>query len=306
MRKYSKKLQRRLCLFLSVFHMILTIATTVIFTTNINYNYEQMARQHMDHLYENYVQRFSLLEENLLSLASDSRIKASVTEYPKININNILTDSILSYNHIHSLSVYGNNAGKLTFVKNAGGILLASDSLQEMVNTYPLQSNETLWRIFLLPYSHLYFTCLMPIYQDEKIAGYLVALIDLHSFMNTVTYADNPAFTTKLIAIGGSDLRWMDSGSSLPPQNVIDYSKPVDFSSINDYVFSIRPLLNTGENLIQIMTLDITYIIRQIIINGIIFFCIGYCLIYLAVYTFTSHLVKPLEKLNESLKQVNP
>lgn len=306
MRKLSKKIQVSLFLFLGLCSLIVNGVAFLILADYHSNHYKELAEAHMEQQYQNSHQRLAVYGEQIRLFGEDTLLVREITEEKWSEVDDRITAFAQSFSAIESLRIYYENEQGLSrqFVRGYGNTnipkLEPSIVTQYWERAGKRNQNE-IW--FLREGQNEGYECLsylMPLLKDGERVGFLLADIPVSTYMNTLT-TENASLWEEHFVISSEETAWYSSHNIRDSFDAVQQQPQEGLQVLGDQILYTQELTETGNLLIQIISLKTGQLLFPTAVSFTIIFLCSLVFIYFGVRKISRTITVPLNEIEQKL-----
>lgn len=287
MRQLKRKIEISLFVFLCVFAILINLIAYYILSDYNNKHYIALAKSHMEQQYQNTQQSIAVLGEQIRMLGDNAQFTGEINRRDWSAIVNKMDEFRQSSGNISSLSVYIVKNENLIYSRGDSDMRYKVMEWKELKNIWSWALNEgenAIW--FLRQVDDVEKKCLsylMPIYDKDQAVGFLLADMNLETFVNNILKGE---------------LLWTESISIASQE---EYSQNGIFSIGDDNIIAVRGLTQSNVVLVQTISLKLEEMLLPVKITFSCIFLVSLIVIYFGVKFISKSIIIPLNDLKNKM-----
>lgn len=311
MDRLNRKIRFTLFVFLGIFSLVVNGVAFYIISDYNSRHFIALSKSHMEQQYQNYVQRMAVLGEQIRLFGDTAQFTNAVYKQDWSVVNEKLRDFIQSSGNIASLRIYSYEDGSLKKGRGEGNARysdLEPGKVMDIWREAKDKEQSAVW--FLresLPGSYECLSYLMPVRDEGREIGFLMADINIVSFMADIIEEGNTMFEKESVTVVSPDGEWYRSGQD--GEDIWGYlhAEETDFEIQDGAMFSIREVAQSRDRLIQVIPLKMNEMLYSVGGMLSLVFLISLAVIYFGVRFISGSIMNPLKelkhKMNNTLEQ---
>lgn len=302
MKKYENKMKWTLFVLLGVFIALSNLMAFYILSSSLEKKHIELSQTHMEHQYQSFQQRMSILDQELSLLSSDNQLTYAIQSRDAETTVKKLQSLIQSSQNISSLSIFVIENDRLSFFAGDGKFQHYGQTLEEAIDIDYERLETSIWQI--VQENDAYFLYVCPLKHDDSKEGCLVAEINMNHFMSELSAKNTYTYLSEHSAIVSDKYFWVDDSEYWSNRSLSDFNLADGYQTSSKTVYIFRDLTSNGDYLLQTIDLKTDSLYLKVALGLFMIFLLGLVLIYFAISRTIGSIFIQLQELKEKMQRM--
>lgn len=302
MQVYKKKMKRTLLWLLGIFIVTINLVAFYVLTSSLESKHLELSQTHMEHQYQSFQQRLSVLDQQLSLLSADAQLTHAVKSKDNSTALKKMQNFKQSTHTINSLAVFTLENDRVSLFASEGTTFGYGKLPSSSFHIAPDNMEGSFWRIVHKDKSYFLYFC--PLTYNGQTFGCLIAEIDLDNLMSELLSENPYTYLSEHSAIVSENLIWSDDEEYWSENRLLECNRKEDYQVIGNTIYVYHPLTSSGDYFLQSVVLRTWSLYVRVAIGLIAIAILSFALVYIAISKTIDNIFIKLSELKEKMERM--